>query len=204
VAVAPPPPQPTLDEIKAQRALELLAYFLEGTFDTIEQPAGYGGDSTPVRLRIARIWAHRDGEYWFYAEYASPTDDSRVIRRRIMRGARVGTSLYTYDYAVPGDAKAAVGEWRKHAPFASVDPSSLAPLPGCRTLWIVQHDALMAGGTEGNGCRGDGPEGTHEHVDWYLGSNFTRHWIQQLDPSGRQVAGLSGPSEFRKVAQNPR
>lgn len=197
----------TGEEKVAERSLGLIAWMLEGRFDTIVQTPGYaagGGDSTPMRLRVVRLWPELGPEtYWFYLEYVDPADDSRVIRQRLTHGEREGTKAYMIDYAFPADPKTFVGEWRKPKPFAGVDPSKLKPLPGCRTYWLVQHDAIISAGTETDQCQGDGPPGTHEHADWWLGSNFLRHWFRQLDAAGNQVSGLSGPSEYRKLSQKP-
>ena len=196
----------TGDELAAQRSIGIIAWMLEGTFETIVQTPGYaagGGDNTPVRLRVARLWPEREDQPWFYLEYSDPKDD-RITRQRLTRFAREGEKIYATDYAFPGDPKSFVGEWRKPRPFASVDPRTLKAIPGCRTLWLIQHDAIVSAGTATDDCRGDGPPGTHEHVDWWLSSSFLRHWIQQLDSTGKQVGGLSGPSEFRRIAQKPR
>ena len=206
--VAEKKPTLTREEIVANRSLGLIAWMLEGTFDTIVQPPGYavgGGDNTPMRLRVARLWPELgEEEYWFYLEYVDPADESKVIRQRLTHGVREGARAYMIDYGFPGDPKAFVGEWRKPKPFASVDPAKLKPMPGCRTYWLVQLDAVVSAGTDTDTCQGDGPPGTHEHADWWLGSNFLRHWFRQLDSAGNQVSGLSGPSEFRRVAQKPR
>ncbi len=196
----------TIGEVQAQRWLGLIAWMLEGTFDTIVQEPGYaagGGDNTPVRLRVARLWPERADDYWFYLEYVDPKDESKVFRQRITHGVREVDRVVLIDYAFPADPKSFLGEWRKPHPFASVDPLKLKAMPGCRTAWLVQHDAIVSGGTETNTCQGDGPAGTHEHVDWWLGSSFLRHWFRQLDSAGNQVGGLPGPSEFRKLALKP-
>jgi len=191
----------------AEREIGLITWMLEGTFETIVQSPGYaagGGDNTPVRLRVARLWPEREGEIWFYLEYTDPNRNDAVTRQRISRMVlEGGTDIRMIDYAFPADPKTFAGEWRKPHPFASVNPDRLKPIPGCKTHWLVQHQAIVSGGTGGDDCRGDGPEGTHEHVDWWLGSSFLRTWIQQLDRSGKQVGGLSGPSEFRRISQKP-
>ena len=206
-AVKPPPPR-TLEETQAQRSLGLIAWMLEGTFETIVQPPGYmlgDGDNTPMRLRVARLWPEYEDEYWFYLEYVDPKDDSRVFRQRLTHGVREGDRALTIDYAFPADPKTFVGEWRKPHPFDSVARLKLKPLPGCRTYWLVQHDAIVSGGTETDDCRGDGPEGTHEHADWWLGSSFLRHWWHQLDRNGNPLGGgLTGPMQFDKPALKPR
>jgi hypothetical protein len=187
----------------AQRDLELLMTFLEGTWETIPQAAGQG-DSTPMRLRIARLWPERAGEYWVYAEYVNAGDDRQAIRQRIFRFQREGTRIMGDLYRVPGDPAAALGEWRKEKAFAGVNPASLKPIPGCRTTWLKQMETLFAGGTEGKACPGSRPEAVDEHSDFYVASSSIRTWIRGMDASGKQVEGPTGPSEFRKTALKPR
>ena len=205
--VKPAPPR-TLEEVQAQRSLGLIAYLLEGTFVTIVQPPGFMTgvfDNTPMRLRVARLWPEHEDEYWFYLEYVDPKDDSRVFRQRLTHGVREGDRAILIDYAFPADPKTFVGEWRKPHPFASVDRMKLKPMPGCRSFWLVQHDAIVSGGTETDDCRGDGPEGTHEHADWWLTSSGLRHYFRQLDRNGNPVGeGLTGPMQFDKPALKPR
>jgi hypothetical protein len=199
-------PAPGVDPLAAhlaQRDLELLMTYLEGTWETIAQPAGQG-DSTPMRLRIARLWPERAGEYWLYAEYVNAGDDRQVVRQRIFGFKRVDARIVGELYRVPGDAAAAVGEWRKERPFAGVNPASLKPIAGCRIVWVKQMESLFAAGTEGKTCGGDRPETVDEHTDFYLASSSIRTWIRGLDASGKQVEGPSGPSEFRKTALKPR
>ena len=187
----------------AQRDLELLMTYLEGTWETVPQSVGQG-DSTPMRLRFAHLWPERAGEYWLYAEYVKPQDDRQAIRQRIFRLKREGARIFASLYRLPGDAVAYVGEWRKERPFAGVDPASLKEIEGCRSLWVKQMESLFAAGTDGSGCRGDRPEVIHEHSDFYLASSSMRSWIRGLDAAGKRVEGPSGPSEFRKVAVKPR
>ena len=189
-----------LDAVRAQRSLELLSYYLVGTWDTVVQPANQG-DSTPMRLRIARLWPERSGEYWFYAEYVDPSDERRLLRQRIFRFVREESTLRALMYRLPGDPARYAGEWRKERPFASLDPASLTESQGCRSLWQPQLETYFAGGTEGTACHGDGPQAVNEHSEFYLGSTSMRSWIQGLDSAGKQVEGPTGPSEFRKTSQ---
>jgi hypothetical protein len=198
-AAAPDP----VAAVRAQRDLEILAAFLEGTWDTVPQ-AEKQGVSIPMRLRFARLWPERSGEYWFYAEYVNPADERQVLRQRIFRWTRDGERIESLLYRLPGDAASFAGEWRKARPFERVDPAGLREAEGCRSLWTRQMESVYAGGTLGNGCRGDRPEVRHEHSDFYVSSTSIRGWIRGLDASGKQVEGPIGPSEFRKTAQKPR
>ena len=200
----PPESENQVEYVIAERDRGMLAYFLEGTWDTIQQQGTQYGDSTPRRLRIARIWPEREGEVWLYWEIVDPRDEQKALRQRIVKLAREGLKLYGYDYRVPGNPAGSVGEWRKDKPFAGISPESLKAYPGCRTFWMKQVEVAFAAGTDGQDCRGDGPPGLHEHTEFYLGSTSMRAWFQLLDASGHQVEGLPLPSEFRKFAQKPR
>jgi hypothetical protein len=187
----------------AQRDIELLMVYLEGTWETIPQAEGQG-DSTPMRLRFARLWPERATEYWVYAEYVKAEDDRQPIRQRIFRFQRDGARVSAGLYRLPGDPAAYVGEWRKERPFAEVNPATLKEIEGCRTAWVKQMESLFAAGTEGNRCPGDRPETVDEHSDFYLASSSIRTWIRGVDASGKRVEGPSGPSEFRKIDQKLR
>ena len=96
---APPVTQqaaaPAVDPLAAtlaQRDIELLMTYLEGTWETIPQPAGQG-DSVPMRLRLTRLWPERAGEYWLYAEYVKPDDDRQALRQRIFGFKRDGAGF---------------------------------------------------------------------------------------------------------------
>ena len=186
-----------LDAVRAQQGLERIAYFLVGTWDTIPQPVGYG-DSTPMRMRVARLWPEGAGRYWFYLEYVNPADERQVMRQRILQFVRDGSTIHALMYRLPGNAADYAGEWRKEHPFASVKPESLREIQGCRSVWTPVMDVAFSGGTEGNACPGDRPEVVNEHWEFTLGSSELRTWIRGLDAAGKQVDGLSNPSEFRK------
>ncbi|MGZ5105462.1 MAG: chromophore lyase CpcT/CpeT [Usitatibacter sp.] len=185
--------------VRAQRSLELLASFLAGTWNTVAQPVGQG-DSTPFRLRIARIWPERAGEYWFYEEYVDPATE-RPLRQRVFRLVRDDVILHALMYRLPGDPVAFAGEWRKARPMASLDPTALREVQGCRVFWQPQLETYFAGGTEGKACAGDRPGIVNEHSEYYLGSSSMRSWIQGFDAAGNQVEGPTGPSEFRKTSE---
>ena len=186
--------------VRAQRYLELLATYLPGRWDTVEQPANQG-DSTPMRVRYVKIWPERAGERWFYEEYVDRGDDQKVLRQRIFRLVREDTNIRAVMYRLPGNAAAYVGEWRKTRPFAGLSPANLQEARGCSVVWQPQLETYFAGGTPDPACRGENPQAASEHAEYYLGSTSMRAWIFEVDPSGKRVAGLTGPSEFRKISE---
>jgi hypothetical protein len=203
---AAPSRAPDVDPLVAyrvQRDIELLASFLEGTWETIPQEAPYG-DSTPMRLRIARVWPEKTGEFWLYAESVDPANEAQVLRQRIYRLRLEDGKVTSRMYRLPGDPRSFAGEWRKERPFAGVAPASLVEFEGCRVLWLRQLETLFAGGTEGRSCGSDVAGVANEHSDFYLASASLRALIQGFDASGKQVWGPNGPSEFRKIGAKSR
>lgn len=204
VARTPDPFPPEGRTPAVQRQLELLSSFLTGTFESIAQAKGEG-DLTPVKLRIARLWPERAGEFWFYLEYAKVGSEDQPYLQRIVRVGEDGGEMLEAEYRLPVDGKQLVGEWKKSRPLAGIDPASLREIPGCRMRLGMQQMTLFDGGTIGKACRAHVPEGAYQVSDFYLSSSSLRAWDRGYDPAGKVVWGSpSGPLEFRRIASVPR
>ncbi len=191
------PPNPSAD-----RNLEVLVSFLEGRFDSIQQPAG-AGDSTPTTLRHARAWPERTGEFWLYAEYAKRGEDDHPYRQRLYRFGRIGERFVGITYRLPGDPKRFAGDARRARPLAGVDPSRLEERTGCRVIFIPSHLAIFQGGTLGKECPGESPEVRYETSEFSLTSSSLRTWDRGFDASGKLIQGSpAGPLEMRKHAES--
>jgi CpeT/CpcT family (DUF1001) len=185
-----------------QAGLSLLVLFLTGTFETVPQQAGVG-DSTPIKVRQARFWADRTGEYWMYSEYSRPGEGERPFIQRIYRLTESNGVITAAIYRLPGNPASFVGEWRKDKPFANFAPRDLKERDGCRIDFLQQYDVLFNGGRKSTTCRSDQPGVDHEHAEFYVSSATLRTWEPGMDASGKQVAGLSLPSDFRRILQFP-
>lgn len=193
------PPTPT-----AARQLEMLVGFLTGTFASIPGQPG-NADPTPAVVHQARLWPERPGEYWIYAEYARPGAESAPYRQRIYRFRASGDEIHAITYRLPGEPGRHALEWRKQAPFAGVDPATLAEREGCRLRFAARHLAIFGGMTVGRQCPGDAPEVAYEISDFQVSSSSIRTWDRGFDAAGRQVWGSTeGPLELRKISEQPR
>ncbi|MGZ5034054.1 MAG: chromophore lyase CpcT/CpeT [Usitatibacter sp.] len=188
--------------VAGQAYLSLLVRFLTGTFETVRQEASVG-DSTPVKLRQGRFWVDRPGEYWMYAEYSRPGEDQRPFVQRIYGFTESNGVITAAVYRLPGDPASFVGEWRKDKPFAGFLPRDLKEREGCRIDFVNQMEVVFNGGRKGTSCHSDRPGVDHEHAEFYVSSSSIRTWEPGLDASGKQVAGLPGASDFRKILQFP-
>ncbi len=194
-----PVPQPGAEPTYlGTRLMEMMVYFLSGTFDTIPQ-APTDGDSTPVRLHVKPLWTERKGEFWLYFEYAIQADLTHPFRQRVLRFREAGGDIYADEFLLDDPARW-VGEWSKPQPFAALDPSGLREQPGCRMLFVKQMEAVFAGGSATDKCPGSVP-GSYERSEYNITSASIRSWVRSFDPSRRQVAGPGGPWEFRKIAR---
>lgn len=198
LANRPVPPPGSRPTALGTRLMEMMVYFISGTFDTIPQ-APTDGDSTPVRLYIKPVWTDRTGELWLYFEYATQADPSHPFRQRLVRFREAGGDIYADPFRLD-DPGRWVGEWSKAKPFQDLDPAKLREEPGCRMLFVKQMEAVFAGGTATNQCSGDQPA-SYSRSEYYISSSSIRSWDRDFDSSGRQVAGPPGPWEFRKIAR---
>jgi hypothetical protein len=181
---------------QGQRELGMLAAFLPGTWDALPQPG-----QSATRLRMVEFWKKDKGERWIYAEYVNPAEDARPVRQRIYRFTERGRKIYGDVFKVPARF---AGEWRKPDPFDGVGPGDLERFEKCRLVFVRQHEALFAGGTEGRECRGDRPGVAYERSEFHLSSATLRHLDQGFDAAGRVVAGEARPWELRKTSRVPR
>lgn len=203
-APAPDPFPPERRTPAVQRQLELMSSFITGTFETIAQAKGEG-DLTPVKLRIARLWPERPGEFWYYLEHAKAGSEDQPYLQRIVRMGEAGGEMLEVEYRLPVDGKQLAGEWRKPRPLEGIDPASLREIPGCRARLDTQQLTLFAGGTIGKDCRAHVPDGAYEVSDFYLTSSSLRAWDRGYDAAGKVVWGsAAGPLEFRRMATVPR
>lgn len=190
---ATPEPGPTPN---GQRELAIVVAFFGGTWDALALPG-----HVPMRMRMVEFWKGTPNDHWMYAEYVDPKDESRPVRQRIYRFSERGRLIYGRVYAVPAGR---VGEWRKPQPFADLSPRSLQEMEGCRVIFERRHEALFAGGTDGNRCRGDLPGVAYERSEFFLSSATLKNTEHGFDAAGKRIAGQLPPWEFRKTGREVR
>ena len=201
--VAPDPFPPAERTPEVQRHLELLTSFYPGTYDSIEQPKNEG-DNEAVKLRIARVWPERKGDYWYYEEYAKVKSLDKPYLQRLIRVGEQKGQMISVEYTLPDPAKV-VGGWRNpEVAFAGMNPAALQEAQGCRQLLSMQHMTLFNGGTIGTECRAHVPDGAYLVSDFFLSSSSRRLWDRGYDKAGNVVWGsAAGALETRRNAQTP-
>ena len=205
-ASAPPPqefpPAKPARLTANQRELAVFMSFMPGTFDSIDHGKGPG---VGTRMRIAPFWEERraQGEHWFYVELARIADDPRPFRQRIYRFTAEGGKFAADIFALPGDARDFVGEWRKSKPFAAYSPAQLREYRGCR-LGLGHMTIQFWARTEGKACRAEDASVTHEVTAMRASAVGMQYGIQGYDPAGKQISGEAGIWDFRRMAPVPR
>lgn len=198
-----PAPKKALDP-DIQRDLERYVSFRTGYYETQPQAANRG-DSTPVKLRIVRIWPEREGEYWFYLEYAYPGKEDTPYWQRLLLAREARGAMEEVEYELPGDARRFVGAWRDATPFARVDVASLRELPGCRLRLQTQQVTLFNSGMERRECRSGPPgfpAGAIRVSESFMASSSLRAWDRGYDKDGNVVWGSAiGPLEMTRYSQ---
>jgi hypothetical protein len=200
-----PPPKPLTAEI--QRDLERYSSFRTGSYETQAQAASRG-DSTPVRLRIARIWPERAGEFWFYLEYALVGKEDTPYWQRLVLAREARGAMEEVEYELPGDAKRFIGAWRDGKAPAGVDAARLKELPGCRLRLQTQQVTFFNSGMEGRECRAGPspmPAGAIRISESFITSSSLRAWDRGVDKDGKVIWGSPvGPLDMVRYSQVPR
>ena len=185
-----------------QRELATIMSYMSGTFDSIAQQKGPG---VGTRMRIAPMWIERQqaGEHWLYVEHARIEDDPRPFRQRIYRFTESEGKFLADVFALPGNPRDFVGEWRKPKPFEGFTPERLREYAGCRLA--VGHMTMMFWArTEGKACRAENPAAAHEFSEMLVSSVGMKNGEQAYDPAGRLIAGEAGAWDFRRMSREPR
>ena len=196
-----PPPEVFNPTPHGQRELALIMSFMSGTYDSIAQDKGPGPGT---RMRIAPFWKEREkqGEYWLYVEHVKLESEGKPFRQRIYRFTESGGAFTGAVYALPGSPERFVGEWRKPAPFAEFQPSSLREYEGCR-LKVGQMTMIFWARTEGKSCRAE-LGAAQEYTEMLVASNGMKEGEQAYDASGKLVAGEAGVWDFRRTSREPK
>lgn len=206
-AAATPTPRREPLPPAVQRDLERFSSFHVGYYESVEQD-DRRGDNQPMVLRISRPWPERekDGEFWFYMEYARPGQDDKPFRQRLVRADQgQGEYMQEIEYALPGDPRALVGAWRDGKAFANVDPWKLKEIPGCRAQLGTMQITMFGSGTVGTECRHAVPPGMHRKSEYFQTSSSMRLWDRAVDAQGKPAPGSPpGPVELRRLSQVPR
>jgi hypothetical protein len=197
-ASGPGPRAPTGTPTAADiRTLGVIMGHLPGTFDSIAQDKGAPGPG--VRMRWAPFWREREekGEYWFYVEHSRIAEDPKPFQQRIYRFIAFDNNFYADIYALPGDPKDFVGEWRKPQPFAAFKPDELHEYAGCRHK--VGHMTMMFWARiETKTCHAEHPEVAYETSEIFASSVGMKQGTFGWDAAGKKVLGESSVWDFRR------
>jgi hypothetical protein len=195
-----PPPVQGMPDAADIRMLAVIMSHMPGTFDSIAQdnPALPG---VGTRMRIAPFWVGPEdkGDHWFYVEHSRIAEDPKPFRQRIYR-FRVARNTFFMDvYALPGNPKDFVGEWRKPQPFAAYKPEQLHEFAGCRLQ--VGHMTMMFWARQDppqKTCHLDNPGTAYDTIEMFASSIGMKEGEFGYDASGKQVHGASGVWDFRR------
>ena len=196
----PPAPQRVAREtptIKGQRDLEVLAYFLTGTWDSKPGEA-------PRRLRVAEFWKGQPVR-WFYLEWSRPGADAKPTRQLVFRVAEDGDGKLTTSWHRLAEPSRHAGEWRKAEPFAGSKPADLIPVEECRLATVRTMTAAYTLVTEGKRCPGDLAGAPFMRFEFLVTSSDMDILEQPRDASGNVPPDSNlEPYHFAHMSLEPR
>lgn len=200
---SPPPPREALRPTPAgQRELGLTMGFMPGTYESINQERGPGAGT---HMRVAEFWKplQKSGEFWMYMEQAKAGQEEQPFLQRIFRFVESDGKFWGEIYALPGNPKDFVGEWRKAQPFAAYKPEQLREYAGCRLM--MGHMTIMYWvRREAKTCRAENRAVAYEITEILGNSAGMKEGTMGFDASGKHIAGENGARDFRRIAAVPR
>lgn len=189
------------DSAPAASALQRLASWMTGTFDTEAQsksdPTYYN-----ITLAMKRIWPGKnDGTYWLYVEQA--VAGQLPYRQRVYRleETAAGFSSRVYELYSPQLADAVIGAWKQPVPLASVTENELDEKVGCAVELSWNEDTQrFKGATKPEQCLTTHQGASYTESEVEVTAARLTSWDRGFDADGKQVWGaVKGPYLFDKV-----
>jgi len=191
------------DSAPAASALQRLASWMTGTFDTEAQskndPTYYN-----ITLAMKRIWPGKnDGTYWLYVEQA--VAGQLPYRQRVYRLEETSPGSFSsrvYELYSPQLADAVIGAWKQPDPLASVTENELDEKPGCAVELSWNEKAQrFKGATRPKQCLTTHQGASYTESEVEVTAARLTSWDRGFDTSGVQVWGaVKGPYLFDKVS----
>lgn len=191
VTTAPPPPP-------APPAVEVLARYLEGTFDSAaqaaENPAYYS-----VRLEVCRVEVPELGAHVFYVEQALMKRLEAPYRQRlyVLEAGDPAATRATSRVFELVDPKAAISLCANRGAL-KLSPTDVVERAGCAVSLRLEGDRLV-GGTAGKDCPSDLNGASYATSDVVLTAGAIDSWDRGFTAEDTQVWGAeTGPYHFER------
>jgi len=172
----------------ATAALEDYLRLQTGSFTTAQQAKLDARYETAI-WHVAEIWPGRSTtERWIYSESWMKDAKAPYMQRISRLVAEPDGTVTGHRLTIP-DSKRFVGAWQQIDRFNALDPSELAPLPGCDVVMTRTGRERYEGGTLGNRC-GNAYKGSAYAISQatVTAGGFT-NWDRGFAASGEQTWG---------------
>lgn len=169
------------------RALEQLAYWMEGSYSSAAQ-AQADTSYLEIELEMARIWPKRKDGAWFYVEQAAAASKDKPYRQRIYHLRQVDDSTFVSEIHTLRGGERHVGAYKDFALQAQLTPDSIDRLEGCAITLRRRGDAYV-GGTDGRACPNARNGAAYATSEVRIHADRMVTWDRGFNAEGRQVWG---------------
>ncbi len=184
-------------------AVDLVASFLTGTFDSADQAAS-DPSYFDVRLVTVPLWTERTDGRWLYVEQAISSAADRPYRQRVYRVWRDQDSVLRSDVYTLPEPGALAGAWRTPERLGALTPEMLTLRDGCSIVLEAVRFGEFVGQTLGSGCSSSLSGASYATSEVRLRPDRVESWDRGFDDSGEQVWGATdGAYVFIRRADGP-
>lgn len=171
------------------RALEMLAFAMEGSYTSAEQ-AKSDTSYAEIELEMKRIWGKRKDGAWFYVEQAAADSKGKPYRQRVYHLRQVNDSTFASDIHTIKGGEDFWGAYRDPVKLDRLRADSLDLLEGC-TVVLRRHGSLYAGSTDGSSCPNQWKGAAYATTEVTIGSQRMVSWDRGFNAAGEQVWGAT-------------
>lgn len=169
------------------RALEQLAYTMEGSYTSAEQ-ARADTSYLEIELEMMRIWHKRRDGAWFYVEQAAAASKDKPYRQRVYRLTEVNDSTFRSEIFTIRNGQHFFGAYMDFGKLARLSPDSVDVMEGC-AITLHRRGAVYVGGTRERECPNSRGGASYATSEVTLRSDRMTSWDRGYDESGKQVWG---------------
>lgn len=171
------------------RALEELAYWMNGSFTSAEQ-AKADTNYREIELEMVRIWPKRRDGAWFYVEQATATAKEKPYRQRVYHVEQVNDTAFTSTILSIKGGEAYYGAYSDPDRLNMLSTDSLETLEGC-SMRLVRKGNAYFGSTRGRECLNSWGEASYATSEVTIMDGRMISWDRGYNDAGEQVWGAT-------------
>ncbi|HNQ61827.1 MAG TPA: chromophore lyase CpcT/CpeT [Bacteroidia bacterium] len=184
-------------DLRGQSAdLQVLAKWMQGSFDSREQHLQDTSNYFDINLEIIPVWTDRVNGFWFYVEQAVSGNLEKPYRQRIYQLTENEKGVFESKIFLLKDPLRFAG---RADLIEKLNPDSITEKEGCSVFLKRTDQNTFLGSTLGKNCPSERNGSSYATAEVKITATTLESWDRGFDENDKQVWGAeSGAYIFRK------